>query len=463
MHHKAHIPMKKIVILMLFMAFSTVIVYAQDVQISAEYKEIANISRQKDGKYCLTDHDNKPIIADADTIFTISDVFYYIIKNNKHGIYFLSGMPCIPIEYDNIERVYEDYWCITKDKKMGLCWSNGKQLFPLAYKDIKILRKEEEKKHHDIFIIQKEKYGLYDYNGKKIYPYQYNKVVRLHNHCWILEKDSTSQDILFKGKTLVKNITMSRYESPILSYENHTFKYYYTFQKGRLWGLIDEEGQIRIKPNYEKPLKEIKNRKIEAPKCLIVCQQNQYGIINLDNQIILPAQYKSITQKVFQNILEVETTQGKQLFNLQTNRIITPFYYDKSMFDFDYLYLYKGTHVTPFNPRKDQVVLPFEYSDTKNINESDNFIAQKESRYGVVNSKNEVLVPFVYDHIKITSKPSMLIIQQGEKYGIIDTSNKLLYGMTNTSIEMHRNYLEFKDPNTNEPIKKLDYNLKEIK
>ena len=455
--------MKKIAILMLFMAFSTVIVHAQDVQISAEYKEIANISRQKDEKYCLTDHDNKPIIADADTIFTISDVFYYIIKNGKHGIYFMSGEPCIPIEYDNIERVYEDYWCITKDKKMGLCWSNGKQLFPLAYKDIKILREEEEKKHHDIFIIQKEKYGLYDYNGKKIYPYQYNKVVRLHNHCWILEKDSTSQDILFNGKTLVKNITISRYENFILSYENHTFKYYYTFQKGILWGLIDEEGQIRIKPNYEKPLKEIKNRKIEAPKCLIVCQQNHYGIINLDNQIILPAQYKSITQKVFQNILEVETAQGKQLFNLQTNRIITPFYYDKSMFDFDYLYLYKGAHVTPFNPRKDQVVLPFEYSYTKNINGSDNFIAQKETRYGVVNSKNEVLVPFVYDHIKSTSKPSMLIIQQGEKYGIIDTSNKLLYGMIDNAIEMHRNYLEFKDPNTNEPIKKLDYNLKEIK
>lgn len=455
--------MKKIASLALFMAYSTMIGHAQDIQITAEFKEIANIRQQNNGKLSLNNEQNKPIITDIDSIFSTSNVFYHVIKNGKHGIYYISGKQCIPIEYDNIERVYEDYWCITKDKKMGLCWSNGKQLFPLAYKDIKILRKEEEKKHHDIFIIQKEKYGLYDYNGKKIYPYQYNKVVRLHNHCWILEKDSTSQDILFKGKTLVKNITMSRYESPILSYENHTFKYYYTFQKGRLWGLIDEEGQIRIKPNYEKPLKEIKNRKIEAPKCLIVCQQNHYGIINLDNQIILPAQYKSITQKVFQNILEVETTQGKQLFNLQTNRIITPFYYDKSMFDFDYLYLYKGTHVTPFNPRKDQVVLPFEYSDTKNINESDNFIAQKESRYGVVNSKNEVLVPFVYDHIKITSKPSMLIIQQGEKYGIIDTSNKLLHGMTNTPIEMHRNYLEFKDPYTNEPIKKLDYNLKEIK
>ena len=57
----------------------------------------------------------------------------------------------------------------------------------------------------------------------------------------------------------------------------------------------------------------------------------------------------------------------------------------------------------------------------------------------------------------------MLVIEKNNQYGIINTYNKLLYGMTDNCIDVHRDYFELKVPKTNKTIKKLDYNLKEIK
>ena len=57
----------------------------------------------------------------------------------------------------------------------------------------------------------------------------------------------------------------------------------------------------------------------------------------------------------------------------------------------------------------------------------------------------------------------MLVIAKNNQYGIIDINNKLLYGMTDNRIEVHSDYFELKVPKANKTIKKLDYNLKEIK
>ena len=151
--------MKKIAILLLFMACATTSVYAQDIQVIAEFRETTNIRQQNNGKLSLNDAQNKPIITDIDSIFPTNNVFYHVIKNGKHGIYYKSGKQCIPIEYDDIERLYTDYWLTIKDEKVGLCWTDGKQIFPTNYKDISIIRREGPGKH-DFFIVKKDKYAI---------------------------------------------------------------------------------------------------------------------------------------------------------------------------------------------------------------------------------------------------------------------------------------------------------------
>lgn len=452
--------MKKLAFLLLFMACSTMIGHAQDIQITAEFKEIANIRQQNNGKLSLNNEQNKPIITDIDSIFSTSNVFYHVIKNGKHGIYYISGKQCIPIEYDDIKRLYTNYWLTTKNGKVGLCWSNGNQIFPTNYKDISILRREKYGKY-DFFIVKKDKYTILDSDGKAIFPTQYDEI-RQHNDYYIL-KNSSGTDCLFNSGELVKGITINYYDIPFFHQENGQTKKYYNFKKGDLWGIIDKDGRIRISAQYQKYLQLVNHLDENSPIRLIAYNKGKCGIINFENQIVLPFEYHRIMKTALGYIIEVETTEGRQLFNLQSNRIITPFYYEESTSNANYIYLSKAHFKTPFDPQKEQIILPWEYNTVYNIPGSHNFAVKKDGLFGVVNSENKVLVPFIYEDMISTNRPNMLVITKNNQYGIIDINNKLLYGMTDNRIEVHSNYFELKVPKANKTIKKLDYNLKEIK
>ena len=451
--------MKKLAFLTLFMAYSTMIGHAQDIQITAEFKEIANIRQQNNGKLSLNNEQNKPIITDIDSIFSTSNVFYHVIKNGKHGIYYISGKQCIPIEYDDIKRLYTNYWLTTKNGKVGLCWSNGNQIFPTNYKDISILRREKYGKY-DFFIVKKDKYTILDSDGKAIFPTQYDEI-RQHNDYYIL-KNSSGTDCLFNSGELVKGITINYYDIPFFHQENGQTKKYYNFKKGDLWGIIDKDGRIRISAQYQKYLQLVNHLDENSPIRLIAYNKGKRGIINFKNEIVLPFKYNRIMETEIRNIFEIETTKGLQLFNLQSKRIITPSYYENCTSDTNYIYLSKAHFKTPFDPQKEQIILPWEYSTVYNIPGSHNFAVKKDGLFGVVNSENKVLVPFIYEDMISTNRPNMLVITKNNQYGIIDINNKLLYGMTDNRIEVHSNYFELKVPKANKTIKKLDYNLKEI-
>ena len=452
--------MKKLAFLALFMAYSTMIGHAQDIQITAEFKEIANIRQQNNGKLSLNNEQNKPIITDIDSIFSTSNVFYHVIKNGKHGIYYKSGKKCIPIEYDDIKRLYTNYWLTTKDGKVGLCWSNGNQIFPTNYKDISILRREEYGKY-DFFIVKKDKYTILNSHGKAIFPTQYDEI-RQHNDYYILE-NSSGTDCLFNSGELVKGILVDYYVAPFLHQENGQTKKYYDFKKDNLWGIIDGDGRIHIPALYQEHLRFVYNCNENLSLCLVANYKGKRGIINFKNEIVLPFKYNRIMETEIRNIFEIETTKGLQLFNLQSKRIITPSYYENCTSDTNYIYLSKAHFKTPFDPQKEQIILPWEYNTVYNIPGSHNFAVKKEGFFGVVNSENKVLVPFIYEDMISTNRPNMLVITKNNQCGIIDINNKLLYGMTDNCIEVHSNYFELKVPKANKTIKKLDYNLKEIK
>ena len=452
--------MKELASLLLFMAYSTMIGHAQDIQITAEFKEIANIRQQNNGKLSLNNEQNKPIITDIDSIFSTSNVFYHVIKNGKHGIYYKSGKQCIPIEYDDIERLYTNYWLTTKDGKVGLCWSNGNQIFPTNYKDISILRREEYGKY-DFFIVKKDKYTILNSHGKAIFPTQYDEI-RQHNDYYILE-NSSGTDCLFNSGELVKGILVDYYVAPFLHQENGQTKKYYNFKKDNLWGKIDGDGCIHIPALYQERPRFVYNCNENLSLCLVANYKGKRGIINFKNEIVLPFKYNRIMETEIRNIFEIETTKGLQLFNLQSKRIITPSYYENCTSDTNYIYLSKAHFKTPFDPQKEQIILPWEYSTVYNIPGSHNFAVKKDGLFGVVNSENKVLVPFIYEDMISTNRPNMLVITKNNQYGIIDINNKLLYGMTDNCIEVHSNYFELKVPKANKTIKKLDYNLKEIK
>jgi len=51
----------------------------------------------------------------------------------------------------------------------------------------------------------------------------------------------------------------------------------------------------------------------------LACKDNYYGIIETDNSIVVPFQYKEITRKNDKGLLELETKEGKDYIVLQKN------------------------------------------------------------------------------------------------------------------------------------------------
>ena len=153
--------MKKIAILLLIMACTTISVYAQDIQITVKFIATTNIRQQNNGKLSLDDAQNRPIITDIDSIFPTRNVFYHVIKNGKHGIYYKSGKQCIPIEYDEIDEIkasyyasQNDYWLVRKGKNVGLYSHDGNQILPPIYLYIE-QKRVDTSQETDYFIVKK--------------------------------------------------------------------------------------------------------------------------------------------------------------------------------------------------------------------------------------------------------------------------------------------------------------------
>ena len=110
-----------------------------------------------------------------------------------------------------------------------------------------------------------------------------------------------------------------------------------------------------------------------------------------------------------------------------------------------------------------QILFPFKYNSISGLDDNEHFIVTIEGKTAVVNRQDKQLIPYGYDEIKVTSKPNLFIIKKENQYGIVNLKNELVYGMMPYHIEAYNDHIELTNISTWETIKKLDYNLKEIK
>ena len=459
--------MKKIAILLLFMAYSTMIIHAQDIQIIAEFKEIANIRQQNNGKLSLNNEQNKPIITDIDSIFPTRNVFYHVIKNGKHGIYYKSGKQCIPIEYDEIDEIkasyyasQNDYWLVRKGKNVGLYSHDGNQILPPIYLYIE-QKRVDTSQETDYFIVKKEHYGICDAKGNivvaPIYAY-----ITYTNGFWTLRKE-TPCDYIFNDKDIVKGITINQTKGPIYYDYKHSASDY-SFEKDGLWGVINSEGLTIIKPQYEKELLIMNNLNNNRQVYFIAYQNRCYGMIDIDNNIILPFSYKSIKQIDDNGIVKLDDIQGKKkLFSMKKMQMLTNSSYDNVQAFSSYCILEKDGLKAFFDADEEKILLPLAYeSITTNMYKS-TFIVSKGKKFGIVNRENKTLVPFEYDNISSTPNDSLFIVEKENEQGVIDLDNDIRIKLKPCKIKTFFNRLEIRELTTDTIIQKLDYNLKEIK
>ena len=426
----------------------------------AVYYQKASICKQSNGKFCLKDFHKKPIIADADTIYSTHFDCFVVSKAGQKGLYNAEGKCLLPITFNNISFDNSRYWLVNKEDKQGLYSYMGKEILPPLYDSIEVACSYCTTASN-YFIVKKGLYGLCNNNGEFIVDPQYTAIEYRYLRYFKLTKGDSCH-YLFNYKDIIKDITLDD-AMPITMQRNEQKLFYFNYKQGKTWGLLRENGQPVIAVQYDKPLEKVGYIHSDSTAYFIACKDNQFGLIDIDNNIMLPFQYKKIEHTYLYNTIELTTDEGKQLYNMTKKQLALNLFYDKSNVTDRYLYLKKNGLETAVDYHHMQILFPFKYNSISGLNDNEHFIVTIEGKTAVVNRQDKQIIPYGYDEIQATCKPNLFVIKKEKQYGIVNLKNELVYGMTPYLIYTYDDRIELINITTFQTIKKLDYNFKEIK
>ena len=426
----------------------------------ALYLEKASICKQTNGKFSLNDFHKKPIIADADTIYSTHFGCFVVSKAGQKGLYDAEGKCMLPITFNNISFDNSRYWLVNKDGKQGLYSYMGKEILPPRYDSIEVISNYRTNAGN-YFIVKKGLYGLCNKEGKFIVDPQYTAIKYRYLRYFKLTKGDSCH-YFFNYKDIIKDITLDD-AMPITMQRNEQNLFYFNYKQGKAWGLLRENGQPIIAVQYDKPLEKVGYIHSDSTAYFIACKDNLFGLIDIDNNIVLPFQYKKIEHTDFYNTIELTTDEGKQLYNMAKKQLALNLFYDKSNVTDRYLYLKKNGLETAVDYHHMQILFPFKYNSISGLDDNEHFIVTIEGKTAVVNREDKQIIPYGYNEIQATCKPNLFVIKKEKQYGIVDLKNELVYGMTPYLIYTYDDRIELINITTFQTIKKLDYNFKEIK
>jgi transcriptional regulator with XRE-family HTH domain len=180
--------MKKISILLasiLILAFICVNIFS----LKAQSK-----SPEKDQKTVLKIEDRKVDFSKEFDEFKIKEDLVFVIKNNKHGLFYLDGKTIIPCEYDEFE-IEENFVFTFKNNKRGLMNLYGETLIPCEYDEFEI-------EENFVFTFKNNKRGLMNLYGETLIPCEYDEFEIEENFVFTFKKNKRGLMNLY-GETII--------------------------------------------------------------------------------------------------------------------------------------------------------------------------------------------------------------------------------------------------------------------
>lgn len=373
-----------------------------------------------------------------------------------------TGKIVIPMQYDKAWRFKNGLAKIEKNKRYGLIDKSGKIIIPPQYNELnyftdKLLRTRHNNQYelfdtqgniisdeYDFIgnidygfakIKQKDKYGLMDKNGKVIIPCQYDDILTLTEEPNLIavKKDNQWGFVDKNNSTIIPFV----YEQ-VWHFHNGFAK----IRNNQQYGIIDLTGKIIIPTQYQW-LSDANEQGV-----MVFKQDNLFGLINKDNQIVREAKSEKIAdfnhiiiQKQTVSInktVEENSPQEKQADNME---------YDFEKIDGKYvisenILANKTVIITENNQygladATGKIILPVEYNYISVISE-DRFKIQKNKQYGIADSQGNIIFPVEYEYIAEFKDGLAYFRKTNGEYGVVDLDGNIL-------APMYSNVSEFKN------------------
>jgi hypothetical protein len=443
-------------------------------------------------KFGLADLEGKIIIpAESDSIYCISNKICGVVRNKKYGIIKDSTI-IIPIQYDSIKFIpgqndQNSFYTLKKNKRYYFADNEGKVDTRYSYDHI------ARESDNFIKVILNGKVGLVNTKGEIALEPLYQDIYKIRGTNFYSTKRNTKMSIM--SENLGK-------QTPFLYDTLYSIvkTSYFIIKQNQLYGVIDSDGNLitpvvydaisRSKVPQTKFYQVKKNGKsgllsetfqekilcrydtifpVAKTNCFIIKQENRYGIIDSEGNLLMPAIYEAISDfRVFDNKFYIIKKDGKlgllsETFAEQIHCLYDTLY-PLSMTDF---FVVKQGNFFGISDLTGHLILPVNYETITNsaeyyieemeINDANGdydspkqkneifnkekkyiqttasfFIVRKEKKYGILSSVDTIL-PVIYDDIEPFR--SHYIITLDNKYGLCDSSGKITIPLIYKSID----------------------------
>ncbi|MEY4904066.1 MAG: hypothetical protein RLZZ292_1881 [Bacteroidota bacterium] len=202
---------------------------------------------------------------------------YRIAKDGLWGTVDVKGHIVIPVQYAFLEKLYyQNCYKIRKAGKVGIIDSLNRLLVPCQFEDVHDNYSEKKTKNFTVQV--KKKYGVWNTSKGLIVPCKYDALSISEKN--IIATTDSLTDVFFSNgqkKIFSKRVYHSGIES-FISFSNNEGK----------WGLLDAQGTQCIPPLYDRSIEVYPDRVCMTKK------ENKYGLISVDNQMLMPFEQDSI-------------------------------------------------------------------------------------------------------------------------------------------------------------------------
>ncbi|PNK60466.1 WG repeat-containing protein [Psychrobacter sp. FDAARGOS_221] len=324
-------------------------------------------------------------------------------KGNKEGLITTTGKIVLPTVYDDIGVLHDGYAEISiadserNNVKKGLVNQKGEVVVQPKYYEIfsniadsDVLVVSVKNSEEDI------KYGLINLSGQIIVPIIYDEPLNSADGWARACKDKHCNFINNKGELL-----LPYWVNNVGSFSESMA---WVKQEGR-YGYIDESGQIVIPFLYDDAGFFENGRAVVSynPANLTqeldedeYMQRDTYGVIDMDNNIIVPFEYQRI-KRVNPNLLYVQKADDFSFLDNNGN-LATKKKFDKIVWGsvFDDLFSVKKDDKWGYINHDFETVIPFEYDKAVEF-EHDLAAVKKNKKFGFINRDGQTVIPFDYD------------------------------------------------------------------
>lgn len=373
--------------------------------IEPHYDEIDRIDSRdrifrvrKDMQYGLIDIDGR-VVAEPqfENVGAFSDGCAPVQVGEKWGCINTSGTVFIEPLYDTIHAFSDDRAAVKLNNKWGFVDRNGFQVIKPTFDQV-------TRFHNSVAAVcLGGKWGLIDISGKIVLDHSFDIICDISNsdQFLIIRLGEKHGIINNQGKTIVEPV-----------YDDISFS---------------DEGVfiVGVKEDSEP----------EGFKFLPVETVWEYGLIDLNGQVILPPTYaysdnhRGIDRMEFhQGLAAVCVNHKWGYINARGEMVIDPKFESAKNFSHGVAYIQQNGLYGLIDKRGNIIVEPQYINISSEIKNGYIRVENKDHRWGVIDTTGRTVVPPRYEYAFGDCSEGMVIIQQGEKFGYADcrTDNIIL-------------------------------------